>query len=768
MIYKDVLSAIGHTPLVELKRLNPNPAVTIAVKLEAKNPGGSIKDRVALAMIEAAEATGELTPDKIVIEATSGNTGIGLAMVCAVKGYRLKLLMPDSASEERKRIMRAYGAEIALTPGRLGTDGAIEEAYRLAREEPDTYVLMDQFNNPASIEAHYKGTAKEMWEESEGRITHAVIALGTSGTVMGCARKLKELNPAVKVVAVEPYPGHKIQGLKNMQESYPPGIYDKKIPDEIVHVEDAEAYETARRLAAKEGLFAGMSGGAAVAGAIRLASTLSEGLIVAILPDGGERYLSTALFAPAARKGVALVNAAGGRTYLDPAGASQGLFAFGPSLAEPGDPETWRRIVFLDVLRRHIVRKGGKAVVSVGLADMDDRALEAARKAGLGREAFAAQALSRIKDLAARLGVGQDTRFSLASASTETALSMTRTLLSKGLAYEKLRSVYYDVTRDKEYGRLLHTDLTKLSLGKTVDMEAYVKDSPHDFTLLKRVSLQDLKLGDALQTSWGNVRPSWFLQMASAARESLTAISAVFSGEDKGFPHLDNLRAIWANGVGVSPAVWMLGGLAQGRNERGEEGGPCLFRMLESGVHPLTIRLWLLSTAYRKPLALTGEALSMWEKNRLRVQDLAGALTECAHGAASRKEAGEGALEEAFTAALEDDLGLYRFWPALFSRCRDLNAEIAEKNLSPEEAARGLADVMAVDETLGLLDASALPVPQGDWPERTANLVAKREEARARRNYDEADALRAAIAETGYRLEDAPGGIRLFRIREGA
>ncbi|MFW6324962.1 MAG: PLP-dependent cysteine synthase family protein, partial [Desulfovibrionales bacterium] len=218
MMHETILSLVGRTPLVRFTKINPNPSVTFAGKLESVNPGGSIKDRVALAMIEAAERSGELTPGKVIIEATSGNTGIGLAMVCAVKGYALKLLMPSSASEERKRIMQAYGAEIVLTPGHLGTDGAIEESYRLAREEPDRYVLMDQYNNPASIEAHYRGTAREIWEQTQGGVTHVVMALGTSGTAMGTVRKLKELSEKVRVIAVEPYAGHRIQGLKNMKE----------------------------------------------------------------------------------------------------------------------------------------------------------------------------------------------------------------------------------------------------------------------------------------------------------------------------------------------------------------------------------------------------------------------------------------------------------------------------------------------------------------------------------------------------------------------
>ena len=225
-----VLELIGNTPLVRINRMNPVPGVEVLAKLEWMNPGGSVKDRIGLRMIEQAEATGELTPGKIVLEASSGNTAIGLAMVCAVKGYQLLVTMSESASEERKRILRAYGAQILLTPGYRGTDGAIEEAYRLARDEPGKYVLVDQFNNDANWQAHYDGTGKEIWEATGGKVDVVVLAMGTTGTLMGITRRLRELNPAVRVVGVEPFKGHKIQGLKNMKESYPPGIFK---PDEL-------------------------------------------------------------------------------------------------------------------------------------------------------------------------------------------------------------------------------------------------------------------------------------------------------------------------------------------------------------------------------------------------------------------------------------------------------------------------------------------------------------------------------------------------------
>jgi cysteinyl-tRNA synthetase len=294
--FDDVLQLIGNTPLVPLRGLNPNPRVEIWAKLEGCNPGGSIKDRIALSMIAAAEESGQLKPDMTILEATSGNTGIGLAMVSAIKGYKLLLTMSEAVSVERRKILAAYGAEFLLTPGNLGTDGAIERAYDLADEHPERYVLVDQYNNPANPLAHYNGTAPEIWEQTEGRITHFVAALGTTGTVMGCSRRLKEFNPDVRVIAVEPQLDHKLQGLKSLKEAYVPGIFDKSLVDEKIEISDEDAFETSRRLAKAEGMLLGMSSGAAVFVALELARDLREGVLVLILPDFGERYLSTDLF----------------------------------------------------------------------------------------------------------------------------------------------------------------------------------------------------------------------------------------------------------------------------------------------------------------------------------------------------------------------------------------------------------------------------------------------------------------------------------------
>jgi cysteinyl-tRNA synthetase len=238
-----ILDAIGNTPLVEIRKLNPNPRVKVLAKLEYFNPGGSVKDRAALYMIEAAEKSGELTPEKTIIEATSGNTGIGLALVCSVMDYKLLLVMSEAVSVERRKILKARGAEILLTPGHLGTDGAIEEAYRLALENPDTYFIVDQFNNEANWQAHYYGTAEEIWKQTNGKVTTFVASLGTSGTLMGVSRRLKEYNPAIQIVGVEPYLGHKIQGLKNIKEGYCPEIFEMQRLDKKINVEDEKAYE---------------------------------------------------------------------------------------------------------------------------------------------------------------------------------------------------------------------------------------------------------------------------------------------------------------------------------------------------------------------------------------------------------------------------------------------------------------------------------------------------------------------------------------------
>jgi len=292
----DLLSAIGSTPLVELNNLNRNSKVRIFGKLEGCNPGGSIKDRPAYYMIKKAEESGELTREKTILEPTSGNTGIALAMIGAAKGYKVKLCMPECVSEERQRVIEAFGAEAVLTPASEGTDGAIKKAHQLIAEEPDKYFMPNQFENENNVLAHYETTGPEIFSQTKGEIDVFVAGMGTGGTLMGVAKYLKERKPEIKIVGVEPIVGHKIQGLKNMQESIVPKIYHSEKLDEKIIAEDDPAYEMTRLLATEEGIFVGMSSGAALAGALCVAQKMHSGIIVVILPDRGDRYLSTTLF----------------------------------------------------------------------------------------------------------------------------------------------------------------------------------------------------------------------------------------------------------------------------------------------------------------------------------------------------------------------------------------------------------------------------------------------------------------------------------------
>jgi cysteine synthase B len=294
--FMNILSAIGHTPLVKFNNLIENSKVKIFGKLEGCNPGGSIKDRPAYYMIKKAEESGELNREKIILEPTSGNTGISLAMIGAAKGYKVKLCMPECVSVERRSIIEAFGAEIILTPAHESTDGSIRKAHQLISEEPDKYYMPNQFENENNVLAHYETTGPEIFSQTKGEIDIFVAGIGTGGTLMGVAKYLKEKKPQVKIVGVEPIVGHKIQGLKNMAESIVPKIYHSEKLDEKITVKDDPAYEMTRLLATKEGIFVGMSSGAAVAGAFEVAKQMHSGIIVVILPDRGDRYLSTTLF----------------------------------------------------------------------------------------------------------------------------------------------------------------------------------------------------------------------------------------------------------------------------------------------------------------------------------------------------------------------------------------------------------------------------------------------------------------------------------------
>lgn len=295
MNVKEQFNLIGNTPLIEIKRLNPNPDVRIFAKLEWFNPSGSVKDRIAKYMIDAAEISGELTKDKVILEPTSGNTGISISMIAAIKGYRVEAVMPESVSLERREILKGFGAKIVLSPGEKGTNGAIELAEEIYKQNQEKYYMPNQYENPNNPLAHYETTAVEILKDIS-QVDVFLGGLGTSGTLMGVSKRLKEVNPNVKVIAVQPYPKSGLQGLRSLSDGYVPPILDMDLIDSSEFSMDVDAFRAVQDLAKVEGLFAGISCGAVIEQAIKMAKKIKKGNIVTVFPDAGWKYLSEKLW----------------------------------------------------------------------------------------------------------------------------------------------------------------------------------------------------------------------------------------------------------------------------------------------------------------------------------------------------------------------------------------------------------------------------------------------------------------------------------------
>ncbi|HLZ19099.1 MAG TPA: cysteine synthase, partial [Smithellaceae bacterium] len=618
-LYKSIIDRIGNTPLIEISKLNPNKKVKIYAKLESANPGGSIKDRTALFMIENAEKRGDLNPGKTILEATSGNTGIGLAMIAAAKGYKLCLTMSESASEERKKILRALGAELIFTPASQGTDGAIEVAYRMLRENPDKYFGTDQFNNEDNIAAHYEGTAREIWEQTEGKVTAVVATLGTTGTAMGISKRLKEFNPQVKIIGVEPYLKHKIQGLKNMRESYRPGIYDKKRLDEKVNIQDEDAFETARRLAREEGILAGMSCGAAMFVALQKAAEMEDGIIVVIFPDGGERYLSTELFAVKEEMATLRFHNIIKRrkTLFRPLKAGEILMhTCGPTVHDAPHLGNYRRLIVSDLLSRYLMSKGYKVKHVIDIVDISDKSIKGSEKAAMDLSEYSNKYIQIFLDDVLYLNIHPENMYVKASENVESMLKIVDKLVDKGYAYEKLHSVYFDISKLTDYGHLSNIDLTKTRLGKSIDLDDYEKDSPADFALLKRASLSELKRGICHKTKWGNIRPGWHLECAAISEKYLGAAYDIHvSGADETFPHGENIVAINKAFSGHNGASYWIGAeliLVDGKKmSRSLNNAVTIDHLKQMGYSGRDIRFFLMGMNYRKPISYSEKALQM-------------------------------------------------------------------------------------------------------------------------------------------------------------
>ncbi|MDR2861689.1 MAG: cysteine--tRNA ligase [Syntrophobacterales bacterium] len=757
-----ITEAIGNTPLIEIQRLNPNKNVRVFAKMESFNPGGSIKDRVALFMVEEAEKRGELTKDKIILEATSGNTGIGLAMVAAAKGYRLCVIMPESASEERKKILKALGAELIFTPASQGTDGAIELAYMRIRENPNLYFGTDQFNNFDNVKAHYCGTAEEIWRQTEGTVTMVVATMGTTGTLMGISKKLKTYRQDIRIVGVEPYLQHKIQGLKNMKESYRPGIYDKNLLDEKINVSDEDAFSMARRMAHEEGLFVGGSSGAAVHVALQMAKEMREGLIVAICPDGGERYLSTELFADKESSTLKLYNTlTRTKTFFRPINSEMVLIhSCGPTVHDVPHIGSLRRFVVSDMMRRYLEYKGYPVRHMINIIDIADRSIQGAELVNMDLSAYTKKnAEAFIHDMnVLNVKVGDD--YPYASDNVAHMISLVEKLVEKGFAYEKLRSVYFDISKLQDYGILSNVDLKRVKHGVTVDLDDYEKDSPGDFTLLKRATLDELKRGIYFQTRWGNIRPSWHLECAAM---SLASFGDTFdihsSGNDILFPHCENVLAIGKGATGKIPANYWLNTdlvMVNGKKmSRSLENTVTIDDLQQRGFSGKDIRFFLVSLHYRKLLNFSWQAL-VAAKNTLKKID---------RFVQRLKISGEGEgfpeidqflyeLNKRFADEMDDDFNISGAFAAFFEFMKRANPLLARGLLHQKEKERVVAAVEKINSVLGIMTFD-----QEQLSEETARLLRERKILREQGNWQAADEIRKKLADMGISVYDHPHGM---------
>ncbi len=755
-ICDSIIDAIGGTPMVEIKRLNPNPNVKIYAKLEYMNPGGSIKDRTALYMIKSGEASGALTRDKTVIEATSGNTGIGLAMICAVKGYKLLLTMSEAVSEERRKILRARGADIMLTPGHLGTDGAIEEVYRLMREHPDRYFMTDQYNNEANYNAHYHGTAPEIWEQTGHRITTLVATMGTTGTLMGLSRRFKEYNPGIQIVGMEPFLGHKIQGLKNMKEAYCPEIYDKKRLDKKVNVEDEEAYEMARQLARQEGIFVGMSSGAAMVAARNEAATMKDGVIVVILPDSGERYLSTPLFAVQEKVSLSLFNMLHrkkeGFKPIIPGSVS--MFTCGPTAHARMHLSECRRFVSAELLRSYLMYRGFKVNHVINITDLDDKTIEGADKEGLDLSRYTEQQIEWIKKDLALLGIEPADEYPKTSGHIAEMIRMTENLVKKGFAYEKLRSIYFDLSKSSDYGALSGIDINKIRVGATVDLDEYEKDNPRDFTLLKRTTMSELRKGIFYKTEWGNIRPSWHIQTAAIAQKYLGEQFDIHTSSlELAFPHHENEIAISRALTGKVPAKYWVHCervLADDGKKVDEAAALTLETLTRMGYTGREIRYWLISSHYRKPITFSPNRLEHARRSLKRLDACIHALMALSEGTPFPElDQLIFDLKHGFAGAMDQDLNISPALASIFRVVKRINQLLAGKGIDPPGARKLLDTFNKIDTVLKIFDFG-----EASDSGRVQTLLKDRRKARLDKNWDLADRIRDELQAMGVQVRD--------------
>jgi cysteinyl-tRNA synthetase len=589
-----------------------------------------------------------------------------------------------------------------------------------------------------------------------------VASMGTTGTLMGLSRRFRELDPSVRIIGVEPYMGHKIQGLKNMKESYRPGIFEKSRADRIVNIDDEEAFETTRRLAREEGIFAGMSSGAAVAAALKMAAEMDEGRIVVILPDGGERYLSTSLFVDRKKSGLMVYNTLT-RTkeaFVPLEENRVSIYACGPTMCEHIRIGHCRRIVFVDLLHRYLALRRYDVRLIMNVTDLDERTIQGALDAGVPLREFTDRYYQAFMEDLETLNIRRATEYPRASEHVDDMIRLAEQLVEKGFAYEKFRSIYFDISRFRGYGALSRIDLDKIRVGKTVDLEQYEKANPRDFTLLRRTTLRELKEGLFYETRWGNIQPSWHLECPAMALKYLGPTYDIHaSGIELLFPHHENTIAISQAATGKPPARYWLHNeqvLNEGKDRDPEEADNTLTvrEIMAHGYTGRDIRFWLISHHYRRPITFSWKKLEIARKSLVKLDTFVEKLLGVRTGPAFPEiDQVVYDLRHSSFEALDDDLNVARALAALFRFIRRINRIMDRSGLSSEDRDKVLKALESANSVLGVLD-----LKPGKPDETALTLIKERESARKARDWETADRIRDQLRAMGVEVIDTKDG----------
>jgi cysteinyl-tRNA synthetase len=583
---------------------------------------------------------------------------------------------------------------------------------------------------------------------------------------MGLCRYFAEFHPEVRITAVEPFLGHKLQGLKNMKESYVPGIFNKKLPFQIINIPDEEAFTSVRLLARKEGIFAGMSSGAAMSAALTRAAQMKEGVLVAIFPDGGEKYLSTELFSKqeaedSSETELRFFNTLSRKKEvfhpMDPEAVT--FYACGPTAHELAHLAHCRRFIVADLIHRVLALTGYKVKFYMNFTDLDDNTIQGAARHQESLAGFTDRYIKEFKQDMASLEVLEAAGYPRASEHVEAMIVLAKKLVDKGFAYVKHGSIYFDISKFARYGRLSGVDLSKIQVGKTVDLDDYEKENPVDFTLLKRSTLSELKSGVFFETEWGNMRPGWHIECAAMTQHLLGETMDIHtSGRDLLFPHHENENAIAESLTGKPLANFWLHSellLVEGKKMSADHQNLITLRdVLARGYTGRELRYFLIRTHYRKPINFSFRSLEAARKNLRRLDGFVGKLLCLPPGLPHPEVAAYlSDMESRFFAAINDDLNVSKAFAALFDFVKKTNPILSQAFLDQEQKDYILEALVRVNSVLGImrLEECAL-APEID------QLIRDREEARKQKDWPKADGVRQELAKQGIEVLDTAKG----------